>query len=81
MSKTFSLTPTQRDQANLALDRATAILELVSDCGSNDSYQDSHPLSTIFVAVDVAKDELGKIQKLLNQENGRLESETALNAL
>jgi len=74
MSKTISLTSSQLDQANQSLDRATAILELVSDCGSSDSYQDDHPMSTVFVVVDVIKEELGKVQKLLNLKNDGLES-------
>ena len=39
-SKTLSLAHTQLDQANLVLDRATAILDLVSECAAGDIDQD-----------------------------------------
>ena len=64
MSRDFSLTPPQFDQANLALDRATAILELVSDCGGHDSDHEDQPLRTVLIVVDIAKEELMKIREL-----------------
>ena len=77
MSKTISLTSDQLDHANQSLDRATAILELVSDCGASDSYRDDHPMSTVYIVADVAKEELGKVQRLLNPEDSKLKAKTA----
>ena len=81
MSKTISLTPTQLDQANLALDRATAIMELVSDCGGDDPNQDVQPTRAVFIVANVVKDELDKVRGLLNRENEELEGQTATSPL
>ena len=66
MRKTLSLTPLQVDQANISLDRVTAILDLVPDCGSYGSDQDNQINRAVFIVADIAREEINKVRVLLN---------------
>ena len=78
MRKTISLTSTQLDQANISLDRVTAILELVSDCGNDDAAQDRQITRAVFIVADIAREEINKVRVLLNPLDSDLNNKDPL---
>ena len=75
MANTVSITSAQLDQANFSLDRATAILEVLSDCGSGYSERDEDPTKSVFVVIDIAREELSKVRRALNSWDDELQQE------
>ncbi len=70
MSKTISFSLSQIDQVNLALDRASAILEVVTafqSCGDCRSHLN---IDDVIVTAQVVKDELAQVRSVLETSNG-----------